>query len=231
MHAPKFKKMIYFSTYVIVSAYVLFAFLLSFEVMKTNNYQAINMIIEKVNNLFSIILIILLTSETIRFISRDNEDLIKNKNIKVLTKKENIKSIFKLLSLIIPFLAIKLVRFMFIDRFKENLPLSIQIVTIVFLVMSIIIISLILYIVISYIFKKNWLIENKGEVDLALWIQKYEPTNNENDECDQNNEIVFINLIKHFLAYTVKESELTFKSLKTKINKTEKMRIMPPLTN
>ncbi|AVN60508.1 hypothetical protein CG007_02700 [Mesoplasma entomophilum] len=231
MNAPKFKKMIYFSTYVIVSAYVLFAFLLSFEVMKTNNYQAINMIIEKINNLFSIILIILLTSETIRFISRDEEDLIKNKNIKVLTKKENVKSIFKLLSLIIPFLAIKLVRFMFIDRFKENLPLSIQIVTIVFLVMSIIIISLILYIVISYIFKKNWLIENKGEVDLALWIQKYEPTNNENDECDQNNEIVFINLIKHFLAYTVKESELTFKSLKTKINKTEKMRIMPPLTN
>ncbi|WP_106078958.1 hypothetical protein [Mesoplasma coleopterae] len=231
MHAPKFKKIIYFSIYTIVCAHFLFAFLLSFEVMKTDDYQATNVIIEKINNLFSIILIILLTSETIRFISRDDEDLIKNKNINVLTKKENIKSIFKLLGLIIPFLAIKLVRFIFFNRFKETLPLSIQIVTIVFLVMSIIIISLILYIVIKYIFKKNWLIENEGEVDLSLWIQKYEPTNNENDECDQNNEIVFINLIKHFLAYTIKKNELTFKYLKTKINKTEKMRIMPPLIN
>ncbi|ATZ21746.1 hypothetical protein [Mesoplasma tabanidae] len=231
MHAPKFKRLVYISSYIIVCAYVLFAFLLSFEAIKTNNYQETNMIIEKANNFFSIILIVLLSSETLRFISRNDEDLIKNKNIKVLYKKENIKSIFKLLGLTLPFLVIKFVRFVFIDKFKESLPLPIQIVTIVFLVISIILISLILYIVISYIFKKNWLIEENGEVDLTLWIEKYEPTNNENDDCDKNNELVFINLIKHFLAYTIKKNELVFKILKTKNIKITKLRNMPPLTN
>ncbi|AVN64570.1 MULTISPECIES: hypothetical protein [Mesoplasma] len=231
MNQLRIKKITHFFIYCSFLAYVLFAFLVSFEVIKTSNFHETNMMIDKINNVSSFILIILLGSETIRFVSRNDEDLIKNKNIKFLTKKENIKSIFRLMGLVIPFLTIKFVRFMFINKFNNSLPVSIQIVTIIFLVMSIILIGLITYIVLSYIFKKNWLIEENGEINFSLWIEKYEPSNTENDECDINIEINFINLIKHFLAYSIHQTEIIFKILKTKIIKTDKMRNMPPLNN
>ncbi|AVN59119.1 hypothetical protein [Mesoplasma florum] len=231
MNQLRIKKIAHFFIYCSFLAYVLFAFLVSFDVIKITNYHQTDMIIDKINNVSSFILIILLGSETIRFVSRNDEDLIKNKNIKVLTKKENIKSILRLMGLVIPFLTIKFVRFMFINKFSNSLPVSIQIVTIIFLVMSIILIGLILYIVLSYIFKKNWLVEENGEINFSLWIEKYEPSNNENDECDINIEINFINLIKHFLAYSIHQTEIIFKILKSKIIKTDKMRNMPPLNN
>ncbi|WP_028124288.1 hypothetical protein [Mesoplasma melaleucae] len=97
--------------------------------------------------------------------------------------------------------------------------------------MRIILIGLLVFLTISFMFKSDWIIQETERIDFSLWIENYELNNITNDESDQNIQIVFISLIKHFLACTFKEKDLTFKLLKAKITKFNRMRSIRPITN
>lgn len=151
MQKSKIKKISTFSVYILFFVYIIFVYLMWFGVIKTNNFVIVNTFIEKINNLTSIILVVLLIIKSLILVSTNEQELIKNKNINALVKKENLKLIFKLSILLLPFIAIKLI---FLNNLDNTLPISTQIMMIVFLVMSIILVGLLIYIIVIFIFKK-----------------------------------------------------------------------------
>lgn len=161
MQKSKIKKISTFSVYILFFVYIIFVYLMWFGVIKTNNFVIVNTFIEKINNLTSIILVVLLIIKSLILVSTNEQELIKNKNINALVKKENLKLIFKLSILLLPFIAIKLI---FLNNLDNTLPISTQIMMIVFLVMSIILVGLLIYIIVIFIFKKIDLLKKQEKL-------------------------------------------------------------------
>lgn len=224
----KLKKTLNVMIYTLVCAHLIAALLISFEMITINYINIAHTIVGKVSGTFSSILFILLIIEIITFIFRNENVFVQGKNIGLLLKKKNLKTILKLSLLIMPFILIKLIRYIYVTSFREKLPLSIQVTAITFIIMGIIILLIFIYVLIIYIFKKQWIIEENAEIDFDLWIETYDPQNFSNNECNEQIELVFDLLIKYFLGFIIKSIQQMFNFWKSKFIKIDRLRNVPP---
>ncbi|ASZ09274.1 hypothetical protein CK556_02835 [Mesoplasma chauliocola] len=227
----KIKKIIKITLYLSAIAYFVLSFMAAFGSISINSTSFLSREYEKLNNLFSIIIIIWLITEILRFFSRNDDELINKRKLVILSRKENVHSIIKLMFLIVPLLLLRMTKFLFSKTFNSNLPVMTEMLSIAIIVISLAIVITAIYIITIYIFKKDWLTEETGDINLSTWIDTYKPNNTKNNECDEINTIVLIEFIKHFLACTTKEINLTIQSNKTKAIVNNRMRNMPPINN
>ncbi|ATZ18207.1 hypothetical protein [Mesoplasma melaleucae] len=223
-----FKKTLNIAIYTLVSAYLVVALLLSFEIIKIRHINMGNAIVGKVNGTLLFVLFGILTFQILKFIFENENAFQRGINIELLLKKENLKGLLKLTILVLPFIIIKLVRYSFVSFFADSLPDSIQVAAILFSIMGIIILLIFIYVLLIYIFKKEWFIEQNEDLDFELWIKIYTPQNISNNECGEEIELIFNVFVRFFLMYIIKTIVLKFNLLKSKFIKIDRMRNVPP---